>query len=143
MKRRAVFFLSTVILLAAGPVPAAPKMEALDQDKDGRPDTWLWRDAENNLKSTAKDTNKDGKPDYFSELLRGRNLVMRESDRNFDGRVDRRWLTQWDPNKRMITGMGRNNIPQYTAMPGYITLWTEEDNDFDGTMEKRTERGKK
>ena len=43
----------------------------------------------------------------------------------------------------MITGMTRQNLPQYTAMPGYVTLWSEEDNDFDGKIDAYTERGNK
>ncbi len=111
-----------------------------DSDFDGVIDTWQQYDSAGNLKTSARDTNKDGKPDVFLEFLKGRNLVLRESDRNFDGKIDRRWLTQWDPSKRLMTGMS-NNRPQYSLVPGYITLWAEEDNNFDGKIDAYTERG--
>lgn len=131
------------IFLAASSSFAAQKAETADEDKDGKIDAWFKYDKEGHLKSTARDTNKDERPDYFSEMLKGRNVVLRESDRNFDGRIDRRWLTQWDPNKRMITGMTSNHLPQYTVVPGYITVWSEEDNDYDGKIDVYTERGNK
>ena len=143
MKLRTIFFVGVFALFLTVPLFAAPKSEALDEDKDGKIDAWFKYDNEGHLKKTARDTNKDGIPDTFTEMPKGRNLVLRESDRNFDGQIDRRWLTEWDPNKRLMTGMNRNNIPQYTAVPGYVTLWAEEDNDFDGKIDVFHEKGNK
>lgn len=137
---RSASLLAAALLLAT-PLLAAPKTETKDADGDGKIDQWFQYDEAGHLKTTAKDTNQDGNPDTFTEMLKGRALVLRESDRNFDGRVDRRWLTEWDANKRLMTGMSRNNTPQYTIVPGYKTLWSEEDNDFDGKIDVYQERG--
>lgn len=134
MKRKTFPLFLALIFLVHG-VSAAPRPDTADENQDGKIDRWFRYDKTGNLKNTAKDTNGDGRPDYFMEMVKGRNLVLRESDRNFDGKIDRRWMSEWDPNKRMITGMSRNNVPQYTAVPGYHTLWSEEDNDFDGKID--------
>ncbi|MBI4432552.1 MAG: hypothetical protein HY592_03615 [Candidatus Omnitrophica bacterium] len=92
-------------------------------------------------KTSEKDANNDGKPDSFKTFLKGRNLILREEDTNFDGKIDKRRLTQWDPDKKLQIFM--NNRMQSTPNPGYVTLWREEDTDFDGKMDFRKERGKK
>lgn len=82
----------------------------------------------------ASDTNGDGKPDKFYTFLKGRMLVLREYDRNFDGKIDRRALAEW--------GTIRYG-PGQPPMPGYLNLWSEEDNDFDGKIDVYKERGNK
>jgi len=108
---------------------------------DGKIDSWSYFDEAGVLKNSARDLNHDGKPDSFSEFLKGRNLVLKEFDRNFDGKIDRRSLVQWDPNKgvNVYNGGRVQRIPT----PGYTTLWSEEDNDFDGKIDVYKERGNK
>lgn len=124
----ALVFLRPVLLFAA------PRTERADEN------TWFTYDDQGELKIVAKDTNKDGKPDSFTTFLKGRNLVLRESDRNFDGKIDRRWLTQWNAGRRLPLGLINNRL-EYVTVPGYTTLWSEEDNDFDGKIDAVTERG--
>lgn len=105
-----------------------------DKDFDGKVDHWSYYDEKGALKLSASDTNKDGKPDKWNLALKGRLLVQREYDRNFDGKIDRRALTAW--------GMIKYG-PGQPATPGYITLWSEEDNDFDGKVDVYKEKGNK
>lgn len=106
----------------------------IDRDFDGTFDSWSVYNEKGKLKSTATDTNKDGKPDSFKELIGGdRGLVLKENDANFDGKIDKRSLSQWDPNKSVMTMEG--NRPTRIPMPGYKTLWIEQDKDFDGKID--------
>ncbi|OIO38020.1 MAG: hypothetical protein AUJ72_03310 [Candidatus Omnitrophica bacterium CG1_02_46_14] len=113
----------------------------IDSDYDGKLDEWVIYDAEGRVKARVKDTNHDGKPDYFQTFIQGRGVVLREYDRNFDGRIDRRMLMQWDGNKKITTFLnGRlGSIPN----PGYVYIWKEEDNDYDGKIDVYQERGNK
>ena len=120
---------------------AKEKAKEVDTDLDGRIDTWNSYDSKGVLKASAKDSNKDGKPDQFKTLLKGRDLVLKEYDRNYDGKIDKRQLAQWDANKRLP--IFTNNKLEHISAPGYITLWTEEDNDFDGKIDSYRERGNK
>lgn len=110
-----------------------------DADFDGKTDKWNYYDEKGNLVYIVMDTNKDGIGDTVRQFVKGRNLVLREYDRNFDGKVDKRALTQWDPDKKIVVPDGNrmNKIPT----PGYITLWTDEDNNYDGKIDKHYERG--
>ena len=132
-----IFFIQGGIALAA-----APRVEKLDADKDGKTDTWKYYDPQGHLSKSAHDSNGDGKPDQFKEMLKSRNLVLREYDRNFDAKIDKRSLVQWNPNKKVPSGMVNNRL-QYLNIPGYDTLWTEEDNDFDGKVDAYREHGNK
>jgi hypothetical protein len=105
-----------------------------DKDHDGKIDSWDYYSPKGSLLKTGLDRNGDGKPDQFKQMLKGRTLVLKETDRNFDGKIDRRQLDQWGTRK---FGPG---IPE---VPGYITLWKEEDNDHDGKIDVYHERGNK
>ncbi len=111
-----------------------------DRDFDGQADLWEIFDSNGVLKRSARDTNHDRKPDQYNQMLKGRELVLKEHDRNFDGLIDRRVLAQWDPNKKVMTGMIGNRMI-YVPNPGYINLWVEEDNDFDGKIDNYREKG--
>lgn len=91
-------------------------------------------------KRTAKDSNHDGRPDRFSLFLKERNLVLKEADTNADGKIDQRALVEWDANKQMT--IMTNRVERITV-PGYRTLWKEEDKDFDGVIDAYYERSKK
>ena len=103
-----------------------------DLNFDGKVDSWDFYDSKGILSRTAKDRNGDGKPDQFNHMLKGRMTVLKESYRNFDGRIDRRQLDQW--------GM-RKFGPGIPAVPGYITVWMEEDTDYDGKVDVYKEKG--
>jgi hypothetical protein len=103
-----------------------------DVNFDGRIDKWETYTAGGSLFRAEKDSNFDGKPDDFKKLLSGRDVVLKESDRNFDGKIDKRSLTQWDPNRRLAGQL----------IPSYRTLTREEDKDFDGKIDAYSERGK-
>ena len=102
---------------------------------DGKIDTWMIYSAEGVLKQTAKDKNGDGKPDQFTTMLKGRNLMLKENDRNFNGLIDQRKLVTWSAEKLKVPGQA--------PVPGYVSLWTEEDNNFDGKIDRYTEKGNK
>ncbi|OGW91491.1 MAG: hypothetical protein A3D28_02390 [Omnitrophica bacterium RIFCSPHIGHO2_02_FULL_63_14] len=111
-----------------------------DSDFDGRVDRWFIYDQKGSLRKSAQDKNKDGKPDSFRELVKGRSLVLQEQDRNFDGRIDRRSLLEWKPDRKMPL---YTNRLEYLIVPGYVSLWTEEDKDFDGKIDVYTNKAKK
>lgn len=111
----------------------------LDRDFDGKVDTWTQYDDKGMTLRTAKDTNMDGKADYFKQMVRGRDLIIKEYDRNHDGKIDRRIMSEWDPNKKMSIF---TNKLESIAMPGYRNVWREEDNDFDGKIDAYWERKK-
>ncbi len=113
----------------------------VDRDSDGTVDEWEAYDSEGRLKTDARDGNKDGKPDQFWAMIQGRNVVLREADRNYDGRIDMRSLNQWDPEKRLTTMAGSRVVT--TSTPGYVSLWIEQDDDFDAKIDIYRERGNK
>lgn len=134
--------LSKVLVLAALPFLLAPSLvwaairqEKKDKDGDGKIDQWLSYNSANRLLQKATDTNKDGKPDQFSTPLNGsREFVLKEYDRNFDGKIDKRTLTRWDGDKTIPIVMG--NSVRRSPNPGYVTIWKEEDDDFDSVIDK-------
>lgn len=102
---------------------------------DGKIDVWYLYSDKGVLRQIARDTNGDGKPDQFITMLKGRNLMLKEYDRNFDGRIDQRKLVTWSPERLKVPGQG--------AIPGYVPLWTEGDDNFDGLIDVYTEKGNK
>ena len=50
-------------------------------------------------------------------------------------------LTAWKQDKKFTAFV--NGRPQSTPMPGYVTLWSQEDNDYDGKIDVYKERGNK
>lgn len=112
-----------------------------DKDFDGKVDTWFLYDAAGKPTKTARDTNGDGKPDEYKDLLKGRMLVLKSADRNFDGKIDKRKLDEWKQDKTISTYL--NNRIQKLPNPGYVTLWSEEDNDYDGKVDVYKEKGNK
>ncbi len=115
---------------------AAPREETADVDKDGKIDRWLQYDEKGAMKRDALDTNKDGKPDYWREFVKGRALIIREKDKNLDGKADYRSMDEWQIRK-IPTVPGQPAI----QIPGYVSLWREEDTDFDGKIDVYKERG--
>ncbi len=105
-----------------------------DKNFDGKIESWDTYTPKGSLIRTGRDSNGDGKPDTFKQMLKGRTLVLKEIDRNFDGKIDRRQLDQWGERK-----FG----PGIAPVPGYIALWKEEDNDYDGKVDVYHERGNK
>ena len=157
--------LAAAFLLFAPALYAADRTEWVDQDKDGRKETKVYYEGQKIVKSEsdrdgdgkidtwttynetghawkrAADTNKDGKRDQFKEFINGdREFVIQENDLNFDGKLDRRKFSKWNPNKslQVFNGSRMMRIPN----PGYVTLWKEEDTDFDGIIDKYYEKGK-
>ena len=120
------FVLQPCVLFAKG-----KKEKIEDTDHNGKPDAWSKYDSCGQLKTKAKDTNGDGKPNQFIEFIKGRNLILKESDRNFDGKIDKRSLQEWGE---------RRLVPGQPPIPGYVSLWTEEDNNFDGIVDVYKER---
>lgn len=71
----------------------SPVAEAVyDRDGDGRPDEWVYRLSETEVKIEF-DTNGDGRPD-LTKFYKNNELVRVERDRNFDGRPD--LITEYD-----------------------------------------------
>jgi hypothetical protein len=101
-----------------------------DRDHDGRIDRWSYYSAAGVLYRIAHDRNLDGEPDSFKYMEKGRDIVLREDDKNYDGNIDRRSLTEWAYMKN-------------TKTHGYRYIWTEQDNDFDGIIDKYRVRGEK
>ena len=139
--KKAFLFLAFLFFSVSAGLCAEDHPATADKDGDGRPDVWYQYDKEKHLKRSATDSDHDGKPDQFREMIKGRNVVLREYDRNFDGKIDRRALTEWDQNKKLHTFV--NGRSQNIPMPGYVTLWSEEDNDYDGKIDIYKEKGNK
>ena len=93
MKLRNKFLWAAAILLAlfSGSAAAAEKMQALDNDHDGKPDTWVVPGQDGKPKAIGYDQHKDGKPDHWVYQRAGK-IYKREWDRNFDGKPDFRTL---------------------------------------------------
>ena len=91
MNRR-IFLIAVLMLLLAPMSRAAERVEKLDQNKDGKIDTWVTRDANGHLLMIAYDRHVDGKPDYWTSFDKEGNIYKREWDRNFDGKADFRTL---------------------------------------------------
>ena len=105
-----------------------------DKNHDGKMDQWFWYNPSGHLLRKAVDNNGDGKADQFTTLFKGkRDFVTKEYDRNFDGSIDRRQFSHWDPNKSIPTMNGTRMVR--IPVPGYATLWKEEDNNFDGILD--------
>lgn len=109
-----------------------------DKDNDGRIDQWKLHDDKGRVSKVSEDTNGDGKPDKWKQLLQGTVVQLKEEDRNHDGRVDRRVLQEFKADKRILIGA---NPMRYAPAPGYVTIWKEEDTDFDGDVDTFTEKG--
>ena len=77
--------------LFSGSAEAAEKMQALDNDHDGKPDTWVVPGEDGKPKAIGYDQHKDGKPDHWVYQRAGK-IYKREWDRNFDGKPDFRTL---------------------------------------------------
>src|SRR5574337_855663 len=65
-----------------------PILQAVDTNKDGRPDTWYHLSADRQVERTEKDSNGDGKPDVWITYHQGV-PIKAEQDLDFDGRADR------------------------------------------------------
>ena len=102
---------------------------------DGKIDTWYIYGEKGVLRQIGKDTNGDGKPNQFITMIKGRNLILKEYDRNFDGRIDKRKLVEWSAS--------RLRLPRQAPLPGYVPLWIESDDNYDGKIDKYTEKGNK
>lgn len=109
-----------------------------DRNHDGRIDQWKLYNPKGSASKVCDDTNKDGKPDQWKQLLRGTMMILKENDRNFDGRVDRRVLQEFDANRRLFVG---GNPPKRLLVPGYVTIWREEDTDYDGDVDVFKQKG--
>ena len=139
MRRARPVILFFVFFLLAQTASQAALREEWKADKDNKKRKHLFYNGKKMVRS-ENDTNDDGKPDQFYTYLGVRNFVTREYDRNFDGKIDRRTYGQWD-NNRTIT------IPNGTRMmkipnPGYRTIWSESDDNFDGIIDVYTDKRK-
>ena len=67
---RAFFFLIVFSVFCAAGALAAERMEAVDQDGDGKPERWDTFDSHGQMKTLASDSNHDGKPDFFQEYFK-------------------------------------------------------------------------
>ena len=77
---------------SAPPVQAgapAPKVIALDTNKDGKPDRWESYDG-NQVSKIEADTNFDGKVDEWA-MFEGGKVKKVEKDTDYDGKADR-WV---------------------------------------------------
>lgn len=110
-----------------------------DKDFDGRVEVWTIYDQKEKVKRRAKDTNKDGKPDLYQEMMPG-GPILKEYDRNFDGKIDKRSLQVFNQDKKAPIF---TNKLEYISMPGYDTLWLEDDSNFDGKIDAYREKGNK
>ena len=136
MKFSKPLFLAVLFLILSQSILwAALRHEKKDKNGDGKTDQWLTYSSNNKLLQKTTDTNGDGKPDQFHTPLSGsREFVLKEYDRNFDGKIDKRALTRWDGDKTIPIVMG--NSVRRSPNPGYVTIWKEEDDDFDGVIDK-------
>jgi len=94
-----------------------------DVDYDGYFEYEYTYSKKGSLKRRTVDKNKDGLPDYSVYFIRGRHVVLKEFDRNADGKVDRRYLAIWEMDRR------QNRMR-------HQPVWIEEDNDFDGIIDR-------
>ena len=67
----------------------APKVVALDTNKDGKPDQWQYYE-NGQIVRTEADTNFDGRVDEIGYFANGK-LTKVEKDSDYDGKMDR-WV---------------------------------------------------
>ena len=116
-----------------------PSTGEADANLDGKIDSWMRYDKGGKLAHAAKDTDGDGQPDQYRQMLKGRNLVLKTYDRNQDRRADKRSLLLWKEDKSIPVYDGSKM--EKISVPGYVALWTEEDNNFDGKIDAYREKG--
>ena len=112
-----------------------------DKDFDGQVDKRYYYTAKGATYRTEEDMNKDGKPDRFRYLPKAtRELVLKEEDRNFDDKIDKRTMTAWKADKKFPYYDGKKM--SYRPDPGYVALWREGDDNFDGVIDVYHKREK-
>ena len=65
-----------------------PVLQAVDTNKDGKPDTWYHLTPDGQVANAEKDLNGDGKPDVWMTYQQGVPVKV-EQDLNFDGQPDK------------------------------------------------------
>lgn len=105
-------------------------IEKKDLDSDGFFETTYFYDKKGRLRRKEVDTNRDGKPDKWYFFEKGGAAVLKEYDLNFDGKVDKR--------KKDELGVDR-----ITKTQRFMTMWREEDTDFDGIIDLYRVKGVK
>ncbi len=78
------------------------EVTANDLNKDGKVDSWLYRDDKGVSLKWFRDTDFDGREDQWSFFKDGR-AFLDEEDTNGDGKVDRIIITMWDPQNNQRT----------------------------------------
>lgn len=111
---------------------AEGKKQRAEEDRDGDGAIDVWTHYGKGFVREAKDTNKDGRPDEITTRMKGRLILLKEYDRNFDGLVDKRKWSEWG---------SRRLAPGQPEVPGYQTMWREEDDDFDGRIDHAFVKG--
>jgi hypothetical protein len=87
MRAPPTLYPALALILFAYSCSRPPVADAVyDRDRDGRPDEWIYRLSETEVKIEF-DTNRDGRPDVTKFYKNGA-LIRIERDRNFDGRPD-------------------------------------------------------
>lgn len=143
------------------PAFAAERREAVDADKDGKPEEWkvydgqtlvriekdrdgngkpeIWIVLENGKPARSEvDRNGDGKPDLFRWMKEGR-PVREQADLNFDGKPDA-WVFYRDGVKDlMIMDKNYDSRPDawfYYGQGGLKLTGGRIDENFDGTVDR-------
>ena len=85
IKTSKIVFLSGVLLASAAVLSwAVERVEAVDDNRDGRPDKWIHTDGKGRVFLKEWDRNHDGKPDLKVFESNGR-FTEKHYDDNFDG----------------------------------------------------------
>jgi hypothetical protein len=105
------------------------RLEKKDSKKDGRIDSWLYRDQNGVPVKWIRDSNHSGRPDKWSVFNNGK-AFLDEEDTDHDGKVDVIYLTVWDSQgiKQRGFSIAVQNKETNVFVLHEDTGWQPEDN---------------
>jgi hypothetical protein len=114
------------------------RLETKDSKKDGRIDSWLYRDQSGVPVKWIRDSNHSGRPDKWSFFKNGK-AFLDEEDTDHDGKVDVIYLTVWDSQgikQRSFSFAVQNKDTNVFVLHEDIG-WNPDDKDLQTNKESR------
>ena len=94
---RKIITISAFLFIYVLSVGYCDEVETIDKNKDGKIDTWIYRDSNDIPLKWIRDKNFDGKEDSWSFFKDGK-AFLDEVDFDSDGKVDTIYLNIYDEN---------------------------------------------
>jgi hypothetical protein len=99
MMHKAWAFVIVLYLVLLSSIVYAETVETADSNKDGKIDSWIYRNDENVPVKWVRDNNNDGQEDSWSFFKNGK-AYLDEVDYDGDGKVDTIYLNLYDENMK-------------------------------------------